>query len=61
MGITLDIPQAELMVCSAASTSGWRAHLGPDFDTVSGMWVPGVNRLHINLSEIKAVINAFHF
>ena len=42
-GITLEIPQAGITVCSATNTYGWGAHLLPDFDTVSGTWVPGAS------------------
>lgn len=58
-GIPLDRPQAEITVCTDTST--WGAHLLPNFATVSGTWEKGEKPLHINLLEMKAVINAFHF
>ena len=49
----------EITVCTDAST--WGAHLLPNFATVSGTWEKGEKPLHINLLEMKAVINAFYF
>ena len=54
-GVPLSLPSPRLSLCFDASTTGWGAHLLPEFLVAQGKWMELESQQHINWLELKAV------
>ena len=57
MGVPLVPFEPTVLLFTDASTWGWGAHLGDS--RISGVWTPQERLSHINVLEMRAILNAF--